>query len=299
MNRQKRDRYDRDDYRNDYGGDAGYNRGDRHYHSARNLTNEFEQEYQHSGGNWGNDRDRDIEPSHDRDRHRPHRSYHEGNTMGDTYERLREGRGAVRSDSSYDFIYSGRDDDRSSRYERDQDLYSTSHSSYGAHRRHHTNYPEDSRRGQERYSHMDNRRGDFGSRNHDDIRRGYGISEFEGTSDRYNTLNNDQNRGGDYYSRPGMGDRGSRFGGSSRGESYPSSNRGMPDTTYGHRNFSDREGTGMGSTYGGQNYGGGTGYSGEEHGGSFGSSTYGTSAGNYGGYGSMGSNTYGGRGRRD
>lgn len=129
-----------------------------------------------------------------------------------------------------------------------------------------------------------------------DIRRGYGISDFEGTSDRYNTLSNDEQGNywqGEqpYYSHNRDRIRTTGFGGS-MGESFPHSHRGVPD--YGNGNFAQGPGTGMGSSYGGKNYGEGTGYMSGHRGGNFGNNTYGSSSGNYGGYGSMGGGTYGG-----
>ncbi|MCX2740910.1 hypothetical protein [Pontibacter anaerobius] len=70
------DRRDRD--RDYYGPYEGYNRSDEHYHAARNLTNEFERDYQRHRGHWEDDRGR----------YRAEHTYHEGD-MGDAYERLR------------------------------------------------------------------------------------------------------------------------------------------------------------------------------------------------------------------
>ena len=132
-----------------------------------------------------------------------------------------------------------------------------------------------------------------------DIRRGYGISDFAGTSDRYGTLNSGPRQKYWEEEQPyfsGNRDRNSSTGFSSAmGESFPHSHRGVPD--YSNRNFASGPGTGMGSSYGGDNYGGGIGYEGGNRGGSLSSSTYGGSSGNYGGYGSMGGGAYGtGRG---
>lgn len=155
---------------------------------------------------------------------------------------------------------------------------------------------EDADRFRNYRSHEDDSRGrgyarDFrgGQPNQGELRRGYGISDYDGTSDRYNTLNNPDNdrgrsAGGTYYSGDRDGFTGTRFGGGV-GESFPHTDRGVPN--YGTRNFSDSRGTGMGSTYGGANYGGGTGYMSGHRGGSFGNTTFGNSAGNYGGFGSM------------
>jgi hypothetical protein len=160
------------------------------------------------------------------------------------------------------------------------------------------------------------RQGDLGN-----IRQGYGISDFGGTSDRYNTVgdmqrerNAQQQQG--YGSGRMSGYSGSRFGGSNYsthgefggserygsmsggggniddyvsssgygsgyGESSTHSDRGVPN--YSMRSFNSDYGAGTNgsSTYGGKNYGGGN------NGGSMGSGTYG------GGTGSSDSSTFG------
>ena len=131
--------------------------------------------------------------------------------------------------------------------------------------------------------------------NQGNIRQGYGISSFDGTSDRYNTLNSNQRDNNmqeeqPYYSGNRDHLRSTRYGGGV-GDAFPNSNRGVPN--YATRTFADDYGTGMGSTYGGKNYGAGTGYESGNKGGSFGNNMYGNSSGNYGGYGSMGGSTYG------
>lgn len=146
-----------------------------------------------------------------------------------------------------------------------------------------------------------------------DVRQGYGISSFTGTSDRYNTLsdmerNRNQREQGYGTGRLG-GYSGSRFGGanysahgdfggssdygsmsgsggnmdrltSSSGYGYSNSSgysdRGQPD--YSTSNFENRYGAGMGDTYSGT-----TRYSDGNRGGS--GNSYGSSSGN-GGYGS-------------
>ncbi|WP_276497123.1 hypothetical protein [Pontibacter litorisediminis] len=260
MNRHERERYE-----SDYSGYGDY-RNDEHYHSARNLTNDFERHYQRERGHWDNDRSQ------------PHRSYHEGD-MGNAYERLsREGRGYSNSGENR-WSDHGRGSTYPDSYNRDRDRYS--------------NYQDDYRS----YQGKENR--GWGSSSDRDlrgnIRQGYGISSYAGTSDRYNTLNSDRNRGGagDNQSYYGGGATGGYGRGGSMGDSFPGSNRGVPDTTYGMRNYSDSYGTG--SSYGGSNYGGGTGYSGGHRGGAFGNEVYGSSSGNYGGTSSMGGGTYGGR----
>lgn len=157
-----------------------------------------------------------------------------------------------------------------------------------------------------------------------DIRQGYGISSFGGTSDRYNTANDMQRERNaqfeqGYGSGRMSGYSGSRFGGSNYsatgnfggssdygsmsgsggniddyvsssgyggGNSSVHSDRGIPN--YSSRNFSDDY-----SASPATHYGGGAGYTGGNSGVSFGNSTYGVSTGNYGGYGSMGGSMQG------
>ncbi|WP_266204948.1 hypothetical protein [Pontibacter kalidii] len=257
MNRQERDRYGNNNYGPDYGGYEGYS-NDSHYHSARNLTDDFERHYR--GGDY--------------ERNSRIRSYHEGD-MGDAYERRRRGEDSFRGNSGYprnDWSQNSRYPENSSH---DRDRF--------------RNYQDDYR------GYEDSRDNDRGLRGN--IRQGYGISSYEGTSDRYNTLDSTRNRGGSgddqpYYPGTRGGYRSSRFG-DGMGESSTHSDRGIPN--YGTRNFSENYGTGMGSSYGGSNYGGGTGYSSGHRGGAFGQSTYGSSSGNYGGSSSMGGGSYGGR----
>ncbi|MFC6998008.1 hypothetical protein [Rufibacter roseus] len=127
------------------------------------------------------------------------------------------------------------------------------------------------------------------------IRQGYGISSFDGTSDRFNTLNsphrygtqqNEQN----YLSGDRDGYRSSQYGGG-LGDGGFHSHRGVPD--YGRGNFAENEGTGMGSSYGGKNYGGGHGYTGGHRGGTWGDSSYGSYSGNFSGTSPMGGSSYG------
>jgi hypothetical protein len=121
MNRRDRDRYDYDRNRNDRGSDygryEGYNRDDDHYHSARNLTNEFERDFQRERGYSNDDRDRYSSSN---------RSYHEGD-MGDAYERMSRERGRYdeqnRNYSGNDRNYSGNDSRNRERYGDYQDNY--------------------------------------------------------------------------------------------------------------------------------------------------------------------------------
>ncbi|KAA3437609.1 hypothetical protein [Rufibacter hautae] len=127
------------------------------------------------------------------------------------------------------------------------------------------------------------------------IRQGYGISSYDGTSDRFNTLNS-EHRYGDrqdeqpYYSGAQDEFRSAQFG-SGLGDSGLHSDRGIPN--YSTRSFQDPYGSGLGSSYGGTNYGGGTGYTGGHMGGTWGNNSYGSYSGNIGGYGSMNDSSYG------
>lgn len=178
-------------------------------------------------------------------------------------------------------------------------------------------------------NYYDNTRGDRGMLG--DVRQGYGISGFGGTSDRYDTaseMQREQNAqfeqgygtgrmsgysgaafGGANYSAKGdfggsshygsmsgsggnMDDYASSSGyGGGYGSSGVHSDRGVPN--YSPRHFGDDYAIGASSTYGGRNYGGGTGYPSGNRGGAIGNNTYGSSSGNYGGSGSPDVSNYG------
>ncbi|WP_205502247.1 hypothetical protein [Rufibacter psychrotolerans] len=128
------------------------------------------------------------------------------------------------------------------------------------------------------------------------IRQGYGISSYDGTSDRFNTLNSEHRYGAHqdeqaYYSGDRDGYQSTQFG-SGLGDSGLHSDRGIPN--YGIRSYPDRYGSGLGSSYGGTNYGAGRGYVGGHQGGTWGDNSYGSTSGNLGGYGPMGGSSYGG-----
>lgn len=215
--------YDRDNYGPDYN---SYDRDDAHYHHARNLTNEFEQEYR---SHHEMDRERYMR---DRDRGSMRRSYHEGD-MGDAYERLQEGRGAVRSNTSYNMIYGERDmDSRDDNRSRNQN-WGNSGSYSGRYNEPYEDY----------------------SRNRDMHNR----DRYSGQERRGGM---EENRGGRMYNQDRMR------------QSSPYADRGITSS------FSDDYGS-------------------SERGGSFSSGTYGTSAGNYSGYGPMGSSNRRSSDRRD
>ncbi|GHA74611.1 hypothetical protein [Pontibacter akesuensis] len=257
MERYNRDRYDNSGYRQD-------NRYDRERdgRSYRDMQDQFERDYQ---------RNNTYRQEGSGDRYSQNRGYNDDRdrSYGGNYRRDENGFGRY-----------------SNNFSQDRDRYSS------------TSYQSDFRNDPTYYRRdSDNYRGDNDLRGN--IRQGYGISSFDGTSDRFNTLDSEHNRGGAgdeqaYYSGARDGYRSTRLGGGV-GDAFPGSHHGVPDTNYGLSNFADDYGSGIGSSYGGKNYGGGTGYASGHRGGSFGNHTYGTSAGNYGGYGSMGSSTYGGR----
>ncbi|MFD3002409.1 hypothetical protein ACFS7Z_18705 [Pontibacter toksunensis] len=199
MNRRDRDR---NDYEHDYGRYEGYNRNDEHYHSARNLTDTFEQEYQsHRGGN----------------RHHMDHTYHEGD-MGDAYERFRrEGRGYG--------DYSG-----NQRNDRDRDRYnggSFSRDSYSSN----PDYDRGDRDSSRDYGNMRQRYGTsdrYSSSGRDDYRRGRNDRENyfgEGDYDRSSRYSGrDYNSGTGYSGSSGTRGRYESDRDSS-GDSWLDSNR--------------------------------------------------------------------------
>lgn len=110
------------DNRDFYGPYEGYGRNDEHYHAARNLTDQFEQEYLRERGFRGDD-------------HIPH-TFHEGST-GDTLEhRRRESRGYGNYAGSQ---WNDRDRDYSDYFSRDRDRFSSNRNVYGEDRERHSN----------------------------------------------------------------------------------------------------------------------------------------------------------------
>ncbi|PRY10146.1 hypothetical protein CLV24_11563 [Pontibacter ummariensis] len=267
MDRRYRDLNDRTRPGLDYDRYQRSDRNDDTYYNARHLDEQFERDYQRERGGW-----------HDTRSQYPN-SYQ--NDRRDSFGQDWRERDSFRNDFGYQRNDRDRERNYSGNFSHDRDRYSS--------------YQDDFRGDQGLYR---------GDRDRDEslrgnIRQGYGISSYDGTSDRFNTLDSDRNREGAgddqvYYSGDRDGYESSRFGGGI-GDSFPGSHRGVPDTSYGLGNFSDGYSVGTGSSYGGKNYGGGTGYQTGHRGGSFGNHTYGNSAGNYGGYGSMQGGTYGGR----
>ncbi|GHA80907.1 splicing factor U2AF large subunit [Pontibacter akesuensis] len=183
MNRQDRGYYE-------YGPYEGYSRNDEHYHSARNLTNEFERDFQRDRGHWDENRDRA--------RH----SYHEGD-MGDAYERYRRQGHGILNESSPRWN------------EREHDRYQAN--TYSNNRNRDNSSFWDSPRRDENWlnSDLNNNRG------YNETRQDYG------TSHRYNAYNRSNYRGAgdsrDTYSGSGGDDRRSRFGGGYYGSDRNSS----------------------------------------------------------------------------
>ncbi|AKD04028.1 hypothetical protein POKO110462_12950 [Pontibacter korlensis] len=226
MNRRDRDQYD-------YGRYEGYNRNDEHYHSARNLTDDFERHYQREVGHNDNDRNRI-----------PH-SYHEGDMSG-SYERLRDNdpnfrgsSGNLGNDWSRSSDHSG-----SNRSGRDRDDFSTGRDVYTPFR--------DDYRGNQGRSWQDSARNqsDRGNR-----RQGYMLTNYDGTFGRYDDLERDNNRsdsgrgnysnsrnnfGGSDYSARNYG--GSGYIGGQRGTAYGSSSYGSTGGNYsGYGQRGDRD----------------------------------------------------------
>lgn len=205
MDRRDRDRYDRNDYGHDYSGYRDYDRNDEHYHSARNLTDQFEQEYQqHRGGR----RDNDL--------NRVDHTYHEGN-MGDFYERRRREVSGYRDNADYDrdrnrndfgSFNNDRDRYRNNRndFRRDQDRYRGDQDRYRG--------DQDNYRGEQT-----SYRGDWArSREQQGSRRdGYMMSNSNVPYRRHETSGNERNRGGGYDQdyNTGLAERyrGSRYSG--------------------------------------------------------------------------------------
>jgi hypothetical protein len=157
MNRRDRDRYDHDGYNRDYNDGAGYSRDDGHYHSARNLTNEFEQHYRSYHRDWENVRDSD--------RFRPHRSYREEDGGGD-YSHRRQGEDRDFRGRDYGFQQHDRGRDFSDNYS-SRNRYSQRNDGFGGHAR--ERYGES-----DRYSNQAHQ----GGRGQDRMREGYGISDY-------------------------------------------------------------------------------------------------------------------------
>ncbi len=255
MDRRERDQYDN---RSGYGAYDDY-RGDSHYHSARNLTDEFEQEYRRERGN-------DSRP------YNQQRSYHEGD-MGDAYERLSRERNRG-GNADYDTDRRNQQSRYPENSNRQRDRYS--------------NYQDDYRSFQDndrsnRFSDDRNTRGD--------VRRGYGISDYEGTSDRYNTLNRNDDRydtdRGSYYNSGNTYSTGNYSSGN-QDDSYLHSDRGVPN--YGTSSFADDYGSDLNRTYRDRNYNSGSDYESGQRGRMF---------GNYSGSDSGDSDYYGNRDRSD
>lgn len=96
MDRYNNDRYEQDNNQHDYEGNAGYNQNDEHYHSARNLTDEFEQHYQRQTGNQQDNRNDHTPNQHNQ--YGPHNAYNWGNNRFRDEFHHRENRSTIGSD---------------------------------------------------------------------------------------------------------------------------------------------------------------------------------------------------------
>lgn len=222
MNRRDRDR---NEYGQDYNGYDGYDRDDAHYHSARNLTNEFEQDYQRHRGHRNDDRDR----------YRQDSSYHEGD-MGGAYEQYRREDRGNRDQSDNQWVDRDRNRNYSGNFSRDRDRF---------------NHYQDDFRGDQGINRRDREYdSDRNQEQRGNIRQGYGISDYDGTSDRFNTLNRDDNRRtwGEPEQNSGLGDgyKGSRYGGNS---AYPGGQQDSSDRYRSSNNRSGNSGSGRDNNY--------------------------------------------------
>lgn len=198
MDRQNRDGYEHQNHQRDYDGNAGYSDNDEHYHSARNLTDQFEQEYQ---------RNRGQQHEH-RDLYNPNRAYNQ-NRSRDSYsqysrdeDRFRDNANYQQNEPSWNRDFG--DDSSRNRQSQDQDDY----------------------RSYQRMDSSDQNQSRGSIMRQVNMRRSYGTSDFDRNSDRFNTLNSGQNREGAGSAQPYYGGhQNANYGGSS-GSSYGGSNYG-------------------------------------------------------------------------
>lgn len=201
MDRRGRDRdYGRNNYATDYSGYKDYDRNDEHYHTASNLTNQFEREYKRHRGFQGDDRDV----------YRYDHTYHEGN-MGDLYERRR------REVSGYgDYADDRNDRDRNrndfSHFNRDRDSFSQ----YSADYRRDDDRRGDVRGDQDQYW----RDRDRSQEQRGNRREGYLRSYDDDTFERHNTSRRESGRGAGYGQKYNTG-----FADSYRGSRYSDRDR--------------------------------------------------------------------------
>jgi hypothetical protein len=236
-------RHERDRYYQDYGNEnrQDFNRYDR---QGRDLTPQFEREYQRQyqdedRSDFGRNRyssDRDKFQSYRSRDYDMERNYND-NTRGrkDDLGNIRQGYGIPGFGGTSERNDTVGDMQRERKAQQQQGYGSGRMSGYSG-----------SRFGGSNYS----THGEFGG------------------SDRYGSMSGGGGNSDDYVSSSGYG------GG--QGESYTHSERGVPN--YSMRNFNSDYGAGTSgsSTHGGKNYGGGN------NGGSMRNNTYGSSSGNYG-----------------
>ncbi|WP_439882640.1 hypothetical protein ACSX1A_05605 [Pontibacter sp. MBLB2868] len=176
MDRRDRNRYDRNDYGLDYDRYEGY-RNDEHYHSARNLTDKFERDYQRERGYTPDDRDRI-----------PH-TYHEGN-MGNAYEQYRRDEGGFRDHNKDNWNSRNSNQNYGGNYSGNRDRYD----SYRANRSN-----DEDRMWRDRAISRE-QRGNMG----------YDVSDRNSSYNRYDDRSTGDNQ--DYYAGSGGDDRRSRYG---------------------------------------------------------------------------------------
>lgn len=187
MDRRDRTRYD--DYDRDYSSGAGYSPNDEHYHSARNLTSEFEQHYRgsHPDHSRRHSSGQGSYPSQRSARHESNYGSGSSRGMGEgDYGSRQQSWGSHNSPrSSYDRhnSYSSSGDNFGSRYS-DRDRYSSTGSSFASRHGDRDRYSDQNRSSGNRYSSNQNRYSESGryggqrDRGGDSTREGYGISDY-------------------------------------------------------------------------------------------------------------------------
>ncbi|TPE42960.1 hypothetical protein [Pontibacter mangrovi] len=179
MDRRERDRYDRNAYGLDYDRYEGYRNDDTHYHHARNLTDDFEQHYQHERGHGD---------------YHPRRSYHEGGQESD-YGMNRSGRSYSTGSRYNDENDWNRNRDYSGRYS-NEDMYrndrdrNRERSSFG---QPYGSYDRDRMYGRSNYENRTDRDFHFGSGDYDRTAR---HSHREDRSLERNWYSRDEDRRG-------------------------------------------------------------------------------------------------------
>ncbi len=171
MDRRNRDHNQNNNYGLDYSRYERYRNEDAQDHRARNLTDQFEQEYQQH---------------HRFDANNRYRQQEQGGRLGSAYDQYRREEGGFRDHGNYNNSQNRRNNhdgnrNYSNNFSRDRDRYSTYQDNFRGEQRIGRNDQNDEHRSNQEL------RGN--------IRQGYGNSSFDSTSDRFNTLNSDDSKG--------------------------------------------------------------------------------------------------------